>query len=205
MPQVLRSRKSESNQTRIHVVALQCVIGKEASGGAMNTLRGRGRCENQINAGAGEHCGLCRGDDSDLTKCVKIRSVRGRPGKYGSVTSKPFRLYWFSVHERPRAPKSSRVPVSRPPVSSLPVTVDVAWFSTNDQILRVVGSVCMETWSNRLCTRTSRPSTRMYETCLVPLGRSEWSTTLISSVRPASICKLEKCSSCDPERDSSSE
>src|SRR5712671_1995518 len=68
----------------------------------------------------------------------KSGSVRGRPGRYGSVTSKPFRLYSFSVHETPRAPKSERLPVSRPPVSSLSVTVEVSWFSSNDHILREV-------------------------------------------------------------------
>ncbi len=117
----------------------------------------------------------------------KSGSVRGRPGRYGSVTSRPFRLYSFSVHERPREPKSSRRPVSRPPVSSLLVTVEVSWFSSSDHILRVVGSLCMETCPNRVPTKTSRSSNWTGRFCLLRVARAGRSTMLTSRVRAASI------------------
>src|SRR6476469_8773068 len=90
-----------------------------------------------------DHAGFADLTTVTSTTESKSGSLNGNPGKYGSVTLRPFRLYWFSVHKTPRAPKSSRVPVSRPPVSNFAVTVEVSWFSRRDQILRVVGSPCI--------------------------------------------------------------
>src|SRR5712671_2852736 len=70
-------------------------------------------------------------------------STKGLPGTYGSVTSTPLSKYWLEVHDAPTALNLGTVPVSRPPMSMCSVTVDVSWFSSSDQILRVVGKSCI--------------------------------------------------------------
>src|SRR5882762_6418054 len=73
MLQPLWSAKSELDQTRVHVIALQCLIGKEPSDYAVLSCRCLGRSQDQINSGSGRRGRLCGCDNGEISERVKIR------------------------------------------------------------------------------------------------------------------------------------